>query len=389
MLINCPTFLILTVRQNNKSMKIPRRLFIKNTSVGLFSIALLNPFKQLWALTKNENAIPPSWEKLVEIARWCPTVHNLQPHQVKIISETEAELFYNPERLLPLGDPNSIFATVAMGIFVEYLSIASSSFGFKVNITKIYNPITTKSKGPTLFGKLELSPSSKKETLGVELIKKRRTSRVAYNGQALKKKTVEILKAQAEKFNQELFHSSDQKYIDLIVELNQETLFEDLESKPNREELDKLFRYSKKDAKTKKDGLWAQCMGFSGILLKSVFQHHEKWTKGIRKILLKENYKSSFDGTQSICWIGGKFENTKDWFDSGKYFARSWLLLTKEGAYLQPTGSLITNKGAYEKMKAILTQPKNGKTIWLAYRAGYSKEPARSYRLDTDEILIK
>lgn len=366
-----------------------RRTFVKNTSMGLFSIALLNPIKQLWTLTGNELMTLPSWKELVEIARWCPTVHNLQPHQVKIISETEAELFYNPNRLLPIGDPNSIFATVAMGIFVEHLSIAASSYGFKVHITKIYDPITTKSEETTLFAKLELLPSIEKETLGIELIKKRRTSRIAYNGKALKQKTTEILKAQAEKFNQEFYHSSDQKIIDLIVELNQKTLFEDLESKPIREELDNLFRYNKKDAVLKKDGLWAKCMGFSGKILKSVFQNHEKWTKGLRKKILKRKYKSSFNGTCSICWIGGKFENTKDWLDSGKYFARNWLLLTKEGAYLQPTGSLITNIGAFEKMKTVLTLPKSEKVIWMAYRAGYSKEPTRSYRLDTDDIIIK
>ena len=371
-------------------MKKSRRIFIKNTSLVVFSLALLNPLKQLFAFNKNNTLNPPTWRELIELARWCPSVHNLQPHKLKIISETEAELFYSPERLLPVGDPNSIFATVAMGIFVEHLSIASSSFGFKVTLTKIYNPITTKSKKPTLFGKLELSiNNNNNENLGVELIKKRRTSRIAYKGRALKQTTIEILKAQAKIFNQEFFHSSDQKFIDLIIELNQETLFEDLESKPNREELDKLFRYNKKEAKTKKDGLWAECMGFSGVLLKSVFQNHEKWTKGILKKLLNKNYKSSFDGTESICWIGGKFDSTQDWFDSGKYFARNWLLITKEGAYLQPTGSLITNTGAYKKLNALLTQPENGKTIWMAYRAGYSKEPKRSFRLDTDEILIK
>ena len=370
-------------------MENSRRIFIKKTALGLFSIALLNPFKQLWALTKNEPTIPPSWEKLIDIARWCPTVHNLQPHQVKIISETEADLLYDPNRLLPIGDPNSIFATVSMGIFVEHLSIASSSFGFKVHITKIYDPITIKSKEPTLFAKLKISPNYEKETLDIKLIEKRRTSRTAYNGKALEQNTVEILKAQAKKFNQEFFHSSDQKFIDFIVELNQETLFEDLESKPNREELDKLFRYSKKDAEMKKDGLWAKCMGFSGILLKSVFHHHERWTKGVLKKMLNKRYKSSFDGTCSICWIGGKFENTEDWLESGKYFARNWLLLTKENAYLQPTGSLITNIRAYNKMKTILTPPKNGKVIWMAYRAGYSKTPTRSHRLGTNEILIK
>ena len=75
---------------------------------GLYFIVLSNPFQQLWSLTKITSSAPPGWRELIEVARWAPTIHNLQPHQVKIISENEAELFYNPERLLPVEDPESV-----------------------------------------------------------------------------------------------------------------------------------------------------------------------------------------------------------------------------------------------------------------------------------------
>jgi hypothetical protein len=365
-----------------------RRHFIRNTSTALFSVAMFNPLGSLFAASKKEDKLP-SWTELVDYARWCPTVHNLQPHQIRIVSDTEAELYYDPSRLIPVGDPESIFATVAMGIFIENLSIASATYGHKVEIEQIINPIDFKATSSTLFAKLKLVPSDEKETLDRALILRRKTSRLHYNGKPLSDNLLQKMKNETENFNHEFFATSDDNIIDAIIKLNQETLFEDLESKPMRDELNQLFRYDKEEAEVKKDGLWAKCMGFSGSLMKSVFINHEKWTRGLRRSLLSHNYKNSFKGTSTVCWFGGDFNNTNDWLQAGRMFARNWLLLTQENAYLQPFGSLITNDGAYKKINQIFAQPTNNKKIWMLFRAGYSKEPTRSFRLNTHEIIIK
>jgi len=378
-----------TIIKDNISMNLySRRTFLKNGIKATFFIAFLSPFRQLFASSKNETKFP-SWTELVEYARWCPNVHNLQPHKIKIISETEADLYYDPSRLLPVGDPNAIFVTVAMGIFVEHLSISAASYDMKVEIAEVYNPITTSATVETLFAKLKLIPTLEEEELDKELITKRRTSRLHYDGKPLKQGTLDKIKKQAEKFEHDFFSSSDKELVDFVEELNQQTLFEDLESKPARDELDHLFRYTEEEAETKKDGLWAKCMGFSGSLMKSVFIHHERWEKGLRKKILKNYYKSSFKGTTTICWFGGKFNNTNDWLNAGRMLARNWLLITKENAYIHPFGSLITNSGAYKKINEKFTQPKEDKKIWMIFRAGYSKEPTRSFRLSTEEIIIK
>jgi hypothetical protein len=364
-----------------------RRNFIKNTSAGLLSVGLLNPFVNLFAFNREEKK--PTWNELIDFARWSPTVHNLQPHLVKIISETEVELYYNPAKLLPIGDPKSIFATVAMGIFIENLSIASSHYGKKILTQEIINPININETSNVLFAKLKIVNSNEKELLQRDLILKRRTSRLHYDGNPISNTILDKLKKQAEKFNHEFFSTSESDLIESVIEMNQQTLFEDLESKPMREELDNLFRYNKEEAQTKKDGLWAKCMGFSGSLMKSVFTKHEKWTKGIRKILLTNNYKNSFKGTSTICWIAGDFENTADWLEAGRMFARNWLLLTQNNAYLQPFGSLITNENAYKKINQKFEKPINSKKVWMIFRAGYSKEPTRSFRLSTNEIIIQ
>ena len=364
-----------------------RRNFIKTTLFGLFSVATVYPFGKLFTSNKKEKI--PTWNELIDFARWCPTVHNLQPHLIKIISQTEAELHYNPTKLLPIGDRQSIFATVAMGIFIENLSIASGIYNKKVVILETLKPIDVNATSNTLFAKIKIEDCKISELLDRDLILKRKTSRLHYDGNSISKSLLHKLKSQTEEFGHEFFSTSDHNFIKSIIEMNQQTLFEDLESKPMRYELHKLFRYNKEDAETKKDGLWAKCMGFSGSLMKSVFTNHEKWTKGIRRSLLSNNYKNSFKDTSTICWFGGHFENTNDWLQAGRMFARNWLLLTQENAYLQPFGSLITNENVYKQINEKFTQPTDNKKIWMIFRAGYSNEPTKSFRLSTHEIIIK
>jgi len=364
-----------------------RRSFIKNSALSAGSLFLLSPLKALFAQELPAKEIP-TWRFLVEIAKWCPTVHNLQPHQIKAISTTEAELYYNPKRLLPVEDPQSIFSTVALGVFIEHLSIVAASFGYSITVERLFEPLSTKKTTSTLFAKLKMVPSSKEEQLGLELIKQRRTCRTDYSDLELDDLVIEELKQESINHNQEFFHSADPELADFMTKVNQETLFTDLEDKATREELDSLFRYNEADAENLKDGLWTKCMGFSSKMAKSVFRNHEKWTKGLRKKMLSKHYGSTFKNTKNICWMKGKFEDMKDWVESGRLLARTWLTITKRGAYLQPFGSLITNESAYAQINSRLDQNAGDQKIWMIFRAGYSKQPKRSFRLDTNELII-
>lgn len=363
-----------------------RRNFVKN-AIQASAIFAFFPFRHILSSPKHQHELP-SWVNLVELARWCPSIHNLQPHKLKIISETEADLYYDPARLLPVGDPNAVFVTVALAIFVEHLSIAAGASGAKVEISELFQEVSTSAQGLTLFARLKLSPANVKEPIDKSLIAKRRTSRLHYNGRALAPETVLKVRNEAAAFKHDFYESSERELIDFVIELNQQTLFDDLYSDPGREELHRLFRYTKEEAELKKDGLWAKCMDFPGKLMKSIFTHHERWETKARQNVLGNYYKSSFKGTASICWINGEFENTQDWLNAGRMMARTWLLFTEDMAYIHPFGNIITNPKAYRKFNEKIKGGEENKKLWMVFRAGYSKEPARSYRLSTNEIII-
>lgn len=353
---------------------------------------MINP-ERVFGITSSQtkpNEAPPAWEKLIEIARWCPSVHNLQPHRLKIISETEADLHYDPTCLLPVEDPHSIFAMVAMGIFVENLSIVAAKNNYEVQTIKLYEPIATTVTECTRFAKLKLIPRSKKEEINEINILKRRTSRTAYDGAPLKPKTLQRLYKEAHDHNQEFNFSHDDEILKFIEDLDEQTLFKDLKSKETRKELDSLFRYNRNEAERHRNGLWTKCMGFSGRLVKSVFKNHQKWSKGVPRKILSKQYRSNFKGTKTICWINSDFKNKNDYFKAGKSLARLWLILTEDGAYLQPLGSLITNTEAHKQITKRIRNIEDQKTeTWMIFRAGYSNTPTKSYRFETEQLIIK
>lgn len=358
-----------------------RRKFLLNT--GLLGLSGLFPFG---VIAKQK---PPSWQELVEWARWAPSVHNLQPHRLKIISEEKALLCYDPKFLLPVGDPRSEFATAVMGVFAESLSIAAAPFGYKVEMSTILQTISTEYEEVQPFAQLQLVPSIAKESLAPELMLKRRTSRTDYNGEPLSMATIKSCGEIVSNLGGTLFHTHDPEKVEMLVKINQATLFEDLSHGPMREELDRLFRYSKKEAEESRTGLWTKCMGFPGKLVKSVFRHHERWTKGPRRKMLSSYYGNTYKGTASIMWIQHPWSKPEDQVNFGRILCRIWLQLAKDDAYMHPFGSLITNVTAFESLSNSLElDEKSDAPLAFICRAGYSKEPPRSFRINTTDILL-
>src|ERR1043165_1280546 len=63
------------------------------------------------------------WTDLLETAVHAPSPHNVQPWRIKILSETQADLFIDSARTLPKEDTTGSFIILTMGMFIEALSL--------------------------------------------------------------------------------------------------------------------------------------------------------------------------------------------------------------------------------------------------------------------------
>lgn len=328
------------------------------------------------------------WIQLLEYARWTPSPHNLQPWKLKILSETESELYYDSKRLLPITDPTGRFCILGLGMFVDSLRIAASSKKYDLEVEYEKQPFDYNSKVPVLFAKLYLKPSNHNEILNPEIIKNRRTSRLPYNNKPISEDLISLFKNETSKFGNSFFASSDQEMVDWIVKLNRDTLFYDLGDKNSRTEIGALLRFSNSEANSKKDGLWSYCFHIPGWFMKVFFNYEKFFELPLIKQLLLAYYENTMRGTRTVAWIQAPFINFDDFINAGYAFNRVWLKMAENDVYLHPFGSVITNPNAHEKLKEKFSIDESKEMVWILLRIGYSEIPPRSLRLDIEDILL-
>ena len=328
------------------------------------------------------------WREAAAFARWTPSPHNVQPWRLRILSPTRSELYYDPRRLLPKTDPTSQFTSVGMAMFVESLSVAVHSNGYKVSPEYVHKPLDYSATKPTLFATLTLEPFREKTFPDRNLILQRKTSRLPYDGKPIEDSAMLNLRAIAEESGHRFEWSSDPAMVDWTLDLNRFTLFEDLDDEPSRTELRKWIRCSDEEAASKKDGLWSHCMRFPGWLLKSFFDEHEKYRSGWRRNFCGRMLVKGMKGTRTVSWWSGPVDTPEDWAKTGHMLARSWLELTRLGIHLHPFGSIITNPKAYARLKDKLGGKVPAGRIWLLTRMGRSETPPRSYRVEEPAIFM-
>lgn len=328
------------------------------------------------------------WLELLEYARWSASPHNIQPWKAKIISETELEIYYLPDRLLPDTDPTGRFTTAGFGIFIENLDVAAHGSGYKIQVQYDSVLLNSKQPEPTLFCRVTLVTTDEKESFNRELIRERRTSRLPYTSEPVAEDLLHELHKIAQDFSEELTYSHDPSLITEILKLNRDTLFYDMADEKARHEVGSWIRYSNSEAYTKKDGLWSYCLGFPGFLLYLFIKMRFFFELPIIKPFIREQYYQTTAGTSTIAWLVGPFSTPQEWFQAGRMLARLWLAMTNKGVYLHPFGSIITNEKAYARLKDLIKPNEKDGVLWLIVRLGHSALPPRSLRLSVEDILM-
>jgi hypothetical protein len=327
----------------------------------------------------------PTWQELVDVARWAPSPHNMQPWKVRVRSATEAELMADPARLLPETDPDGAFMTVGLGIFVEMLAIAAHARGQEVDV-ELVGEVDPRVAGLSTFARLRLLDRRIADALSPRLVLERRTSRVAYDGRPVDPRVLDELGEIASTYGHRLESASDPALVDWVLELNRETLFFDLTDEVARREVGAWLRFSAAEAARRADGFSPTALGFPGWLLRAYFGAAGVFELPGLRSAIRALYGRTMRGTRTVGWIAGPWGGRDEWFASGRILARLWLTMTMRGVVLHPFGSVITNPAANARLQERI--PVADGTLWLLFRAGYSTDPPRSHRLEPTEVLV-
>src|ERR671934_684087 len=326
-----------------------------------------------------------TWKDLLELARWAPSPHNVQPWLLRPLDAREAEVLYLPDRLLPETDTGGVFMTSGLGIFVEHLAIAARGRGLDLAVDYDGRELDPHAEGPQPFARLRLVEGNVDEPLEPDLLVERRTSRLPYDGKPVPEDVLREIGQIARVYGHRFSFSSDPATVAWVLELNRDTMFYDMEDDVARREVGRWIRYSGRAARRRRDGFSPEALGFPGPLLWLFV--HARWLfelPGIRGAI-RRLYLRTMRGVRTVGWLCGPFSTPSEAFAAGRMLARIWLTLTKRGIYLHPFGSVITNRRANARPRERIAVD-NG-TPWLLVRLGGSAEPPPSLRLETETLL--
>jgi hypothetical protein len=332
----------------------------------------------------DETSASPPWRELLEDARWAPSPHNIQPWRLRAEPDGTGSVLCLPDRTLPYTDPSGSFTACGLGCFVESLVVAAASHGLKLDAT-----LTGVQPGQQsqVFARLALKSGAGTDArLDRALLRRRRTSRLPYDGRPVAEPALRELADVAAAFGHELTASSERALVDWIVALNRETLFLDMADPGARREVGRWLRFSDAEAARCRDGFSPQALGFPGWLLRLFFRRHRLLELPVVRQLARLLYGRTMRGTRTVAWLRGPFGDAADGFLAGRMLMRLWLTATRESISLHPFGSVVTNTEANAQLQATIGEGKG--TLWLVMRLGYGAEPPRSLRLEADELLV-
>jgi hypothetical protein len=327
------------------------------------------------------------WREILDDARWAPSPHNTQPWLVKVRSSDSAEVYAPRERLLPVEDPEGRFETAAQGIFLEALDIAAGKLNLTVEAEPLFPPLGTDADKRSLVARLRLVPRTEPVRFPAELLRRRRTSRLPYDGRPVDERMLAELSAVATEVGHDASFTSDTALVDWVVSLNADTLFYDLDEDDRRAEIGRWTHVDERTAYTQGDGFSPHTLGFPATIVRLFFRTHGVFQPTLVRALARRLYLRSMRGTATVGWITGSWKTPTDCLTAGRMLLRFWLTLTARGLFLHPFGSVITSPTSHARLAERLQVSEGKREIWLLLRIGSGRRPPRSARRPLAELL--
>lgn len=324
-------------------------------------------------------------EQLLEIIREVsitPSVHNIQPVRWKIDGENLI-LCCDHSIKLTYGDPTCRDINLSIGIALEGVSIAASSFGYSIYVEDVQS-IKNSDKIKDYFI-IYFKPGAKADPLADFV-----HQRVSWRGKFVKANQKES--SFAAKLKSESCTILDTpEQLDKLGKLADDSSYHFIEQDGFRAELLSWMRLSRNHPQWFDDGLnadalqmsWLEAFGASCVLgpafklLKSI---------GLAKLLVSD--ASRFYNATAVAVLHRPFKESIH--NNGRHFYRLWLEIEKAGFKAQVVASLVDYEISRDIIREIgnISQDQNLVTIFLLGKPSENATQFKRARLSLEDILI-
>jgi len=359
-------------------MKINRRRFISIGSAVIASLASLplltgSGYSGLKRSDIENNSDAESLKiklgderyTMLYLASLAPSPHNTQPWYVKIITNDSWIICADQSRQMKATDPYNLRLILALGAFIENLTVAAGSMGYEAEIKVLTNDFFADDIAAVNLKK------SEKKTYSLELLKSRKTLKKGYLNKVIDNK--DIMQLQETLKNHFFYFPRDTWHSECIRDGSIEAFQTWLDSKEAQDENVAWMRVSNKKAKRMRDGLTTEGMeikGPVGFFVRTFFSDQDFSGNFMMEESMKFTRTIAHEGA-GYAIITGYGRTVAGMIETGRRYERMALLACKLNIGIQPMTQMLEMKKGLDVIGAEHSRKIDPQMI---LRIGYVKD---------------
>jgi hypothetical protein len=314
--------------------------------------------------------------KLIELATKAPSGHNTQPWRF-YTSHNEIQIHPDFTRALPVVDADNHALYISLGCATENIVISARMFGYDGNVS------LSKTSSGTHYITVKLIPgeSIERDEL-LDYIEIRQSTRTAYRTEAVSMEDLERLKKSFSFDSVRLMFFSTPDEIKTIETFIIEGSNRQFQNKRFINELVNWFRFSKKEAAEKGDGLWTTCIGLPRMnrVVGNIVMKHFVSAKSEAK-----RWRKLVQSSAGFAMFIARENKVENWVIIGRAFQRFALTATKlnicHAHVNMPCEELTVRKKMMEQFNLETSHP------LLLIRFGYADKMPYSFRRSIEIVV--
>jgi len=317
-----------------------------------------------------------------------PNPHNRQPWSVELISDTEAVLYCDKDRHLPVTDPLDRQITIGLGCFLELFDIAASNNSYRADIDLFPQGAHPERLDTRPVARLLLTPAKQKSDTLFTQITHRRTDRSPFSEQVPSAQNLSTLKEAAGEL------SGAGAKITLANQLRSvchNAAHIEFTTPHTHAESVELMRVGRKAVKANPDGVsiegpMIELLNVSGALSKEALADHNATA-------FKQGMKMYQDGVESakgFFWVVTPDNSRASQTAAGRAYVRGNLKATELGISMHPLSQALQEYPEMsEQLSAVHTIMgiESPARLQMLARIGYGKVQTQSPRWNLDSRI--
>lgn len=318
-----------------------------------------------------EKNLKQNFYKLVDIARWAPTVHNTLPFHVRH-ERNKIHVSLNPMYLLKDGDPTGRESIISLGIFVEALCVAARAYQMEYSLIDF--------EGDRAVITLTMPVLDQSDQRGVELLYRRFSDRSMYYPAEITKEIMDTITNSASDDSITIKVVREKDILSTIATLTAKGIRLALSSPGFRKELSRhlIMPWSIKKR---------------GISVNSLYiPRHIAWLEplllrlGIGLNAEARLEKKRWLSASAAVIILGDGDMPDYWFEAGRSYLRASLAIESRGLSQATSAAIVEASTFHEDIEALL---KTDKRILCMLRIGHgSTKRYHSPRVTASELIV-